>query len=54
MQVYSEEHEIFRDTFRKFVAKEITLFVSQWEEERAVPREIWLKMGEYGFLNACY
>jgi acyl-CoA dehydrogenase len=37
MQIYNEEHEIFRDTFRKFVAKEVTPFVPQWEEDRAVP-----------------
>jgi len=48
--IYTEEHQIFRDSFRKFVAKEITPFVPQWEEARAVPREIWLKMGEQGFL----
>jgi hypothetical protein len=48
--IYREEHQIFRDSFRKFVAKEITPFVPQWEEARAVPREIWLKMGEQGFL----
>ena len=48
--IYTEEHQIFRDSFRKFVAKEITPFVSQWEEARAVPRELWLKMGEQGFL----
>ncbi len=48
--LYTEEHEMFRDTFRKFVAKEVTPFVPQWEEERAVPRDLWLKMGEYGFL----
>jgi len=45
-----EEHQIFRDSFREFVAKEITPFVPQWEDARAVPREIWLKMGEQGFL----
>jgi acyl-CoA dehydrogenase len=50
MQIYDEEHDIFRDTFKKFVAKEVTPFVSQWEENRAVPRELWMKMGEYGFL----
>jgi acyl-CoA dehydrogenase len=48
--LYTEEHHMFRDTFKKFVAKEITPFVSEWEEARAVPRELWLKMGEYGFL----
>lgn len=49
-QIYSSEHDIFRDTFKKFVAKEVTPFVPQWEEERAVPRDLWLKMGQYGFL----
>ncbi len=50
MQILNSEHEIFRDTFKKFVAKEVTPFVPQWEEERAVPRDLWLKMGQYGFL----
>jgi len=49
-QIYSSEHDIFRDTFKKFVGKEITPFVPQWEADRAVPRDLWLKMGEYGFL----
>jgi len=48
--IYNEEHDIFRETFRKFVAKEVTPFVNEWEEARAVPRSLWLKMGEYGFL----
>ena len=48
--VYTEEHQIFRDAFRRFVAKEITPHVPQWEADRAVPREVWLKMGEMGFL----
>ncbi len=49
-RIYTEEHQLFRDTFRKFVAKEVTPYVPKWEEERAVPRDLWLKMGEYGFL----
>lgn len=49
-QIFNSEHEIFRDTFKKFVAKEVTPFVPQWEAERAVPRDLWLKMGQYGFL----
>ncbi len=46
----TEEHRMFRDSFRKFVAKEITPHVSEWEKNRAVPRDIWLRMGEEGFL----
>jgi acyl-CoA dehydrogenase len=48
--MYQEEHQIFRETFKKFVSKEITPNAAQWEEERAVPRALWLKMGEQGFL----
>jgi acyl-CoA dehydrogenase len=47
---YTDEHNMFREAFRKFVAKEITPNVERWEDERAVPRELWLKMGEQGFL----
>jgi acyl-CoA dehydrogenase len=46
----TEEHRIFRETFRRFVEQEITPNVPKWEEERAVPRELWHKMGEHGFL----
>jgi acyl-CoA dehydrogenase len=48
--MYQEEHQIFRETFKKFVGKEITPNAAQWEAERAVPRSLWLKMGEQGFL----
>ena len=48
--LFSDEHEIFRDAFRAFVAAEVTPNVEEWERQREVPRELWLKMGEQGFL----
>ena len=48
--IYTEEHQIFRNTFKRFVANEITPNVPEWEEARAVPRDLWMKMGEQGFL----
>lgn len=47
---YSEEHNIFRESVRKFIENEITPFGDQWEEDGIVPREIWKKMGDMGFL----
>jgi acyl-CoA dehydrogenase len=47
---YTEEHRIFRDSVRKFMEKEVTPFVEEWEEAGVVPRSIWKKMGEQGFL----
>ena len=48
--MFQEEHHIFRDAFRKFVAKEITPHLDAWEHERMIPRETWEKMGASGFL----
>jgi acyl-CoA dehydrogenase len=47
---YTDEHRIFRDALRRFLAKEITPHVEEWEEAGIVPREAWKKMGEQGFL----
>ncbi|MFH1137002.1 MAG: acyl-CoA dehydrogenase family protein [Pseudomonadota bacterium] len=47
---FTAEHRIFRDSFRKFVSREITPFVRQWERDRGLPRELWLKLGREGFL----
>jgi acyl-CoA dehydrogenase len=44
------EHIAFRQVFRKFVAREITPFAEEWESNRAVPRELWKKLGKQGFL----
>jgi acyl-CoA dehydrogenase len=45
-----QEHRAFRQVFRKFVAREITPFAREWEKNRAVPREVWKKLGRQGFL----
>jgi acyl-CoA dehydrogenase len=47
---YSEEHRIFRDAVRKFFEKEVVPHVEEWEEAGIVPRTVWKKMGEQGFL----
>ncbi|KOP82893.1 acyl-CoA dehydrogenase [Bacillus sp. FJAT-21945] len=45
-----EEHKIFRKSLRKFLEKEAYPYYEQWEEDRMIPRDFWLKMGEQGFL----
>ncbi len=49
-QLYSQEHHIFREAFRRFVAAEVTPNAPAWEAAGLVPRELWLKMGAQGFL----
>ena len=48
--VYTEEHEIFKSTFRKYLEKEVIPHLEEWEEEGGIPRSAWKKMGEQGFL----
>ena len=47
---YREEHHIFRKAFRDFVNKEIKPYAEKWDDEKGIPREIWYKMGEQGYL----
>jgi acyl-CoA dehydrogenase len=46
----NDEQRLFRQEFRKFCIREITPNVEAWERDRAVPRDLWKKMGEQGYL----
>ena len=48
--LYSPDHEAFRDSFRRFIDKEIAPFHADWEEQGYVDRAVWNKAGENGFL----
>lgn len=48
---FTEEHELFRQSVRQFVEKEIKPFGNQWEEDKKIPRELFVKLGEQGFLG---
>jgi acyl-CoA dehydrogenase len=47
---YTEEHDMLRDAFKKFIDKEITPYHEEWEKDGVVPRELWEKAGENGFV----
>ena len=49
-KIFSEEHEIFRDSVRRFFDAEVAPHYETWEEEGKVPRALWGKLGEAGFL----
>ena len=50
MDVYSEDHKIFRRAFVKFIKNELAPHIEEWEEKREIPRWAWLRMGEMGYL----
>lgn len=50
-QYFNQEHELFRQTVRDFVQKEVAPNINKWEEDEKIPREIFLRMGELGLLG---
>ena len=48
--LFGPDHELFRDTVKKFIDREIAPFHDQWEKDGIVPRELWLKAGAEGML----
>ena len=49
-EIFAEDHEIFRDAFRKFLQKEVVPHQEEWIEAGIVSRDIWKKAGEQGFI----
>ena len=47
---YTEEHKNFRERLRGFLEKEVTPHADQWEQDKIVPKTVWKKMGQGGFL----
>lgn len=48
--IFSETHDAFRDTVRRFVERELAPHHAAWEEAGMVPREAWLRAGAAGLL----
>ena len=47
---YTQEHQIFRESIRRYFEKEVTPHVETWEKAGIVPKEIWQNFGRQGFL----
>ena len=48
--LFNPDHESFRDSFRRFMEREIAPHHEAWEEQGYVDRELWRKAGANGFL----
>ncbi|MEK9754635.1 MAG: acyl-CoA dehydrogenase family protein, partial [Rhodospirillaceae bacterium] len=49
--IFDEEHELFRQSVKRFIDKEIAPNHATWEKEGQVSREVWHAAGEQGFLG---
>ena len=51
-RIFTEEHNQFRDQFRRFAQKEIEPHVEQWNARGMSDKETWRRAGAAGFLGA--
>ena len=51
-EIFTEDHDLFRDQVRRFAEREIEPNVAEWNERGMVDRAIWRRLGEEGLLGA--
>ena len=49
--LFTDEHAMLRKAIRAFVEREIAPHVAAWEEAGQIPRTLWRRLGELGFLG---
>lgn len=49
--LFNSDHDLFRESVRKFFEQEVKPYHGQWEKDGQVSREVWLKAGEQGLLG---
>ncbi len=51
---FTEEHELFRQSLKEFLKKEVTPHIEKWEKTGDIDRFIWEKFGEMGYFGIAY
>ncbi len=51
---FTEEHQVFRQSFRDFLQKEVVPHIDKWEKTGTIDRFIWKKFGEMGYFGLNY
>ena len=49
--LYDEEHDLFRDSFRRFCEKELAPNNDEWERAGIVPKDVFAQAGQHGFVG---
>ncbi len=51
---FTEEHDLFRDSLKEFLKKEVVPHVNKWESDGKIDTSIWKKFGDMGYLGISY
>jgi acyl-CoA dehydrogenase len=54
VKIFNEQHQMFRQAVRAFVQREVEPHIEEWEQAGQIPKSIWPRMGELGFLGVEY
>lgn len=49
--VFNQDHEIFRQSLKSFLQKEVVPNIEVWEQNQQIPKNIWKKFGEMGYIG---
>ena len=50
-RIYGDDHEVFRDSVRRFIASEVVPNLDKWRRANGAPRSIVAAAGDAGFLS---
>lgn len=51
---FTEEHNLFRESLKDFLKREVVPHIEKWEKTGTIERFIWKKFGDMGFLGLPY
>jgi alkylation response protein AidB-like acyl-CoA dehydrogenase len=51
---FTEEHQVFRESFKNFLQKEVVPHIEKWEKTGSIDRFIWKKFGDMGYFGLSY
>ncbi|MEZ5340966.1 MAG: acyl-CoA dehydrogenase family protein [Acidimicrobiales bacterium] len=49
--IYDDSHDIFRQSFRSFLAAELTPNIEAWEKAGIMDRSVYVEAGKHGFIG---
>lgn len=49
--LFEAEHDLFRESYRKFLDQHVAQNHARWEEQNIVDRDVWVEAGKQGFLG---
>ena len=51
---FTEEHQMFRQSLKNFLQKEVVPHIEKWEKTGEIERFIWKKFGDMGYFGLAY